>query len=125
MNVVSQVLRISNAEAMRWSKDLARKEGIFVGITSGATFAGALRVEQRSSQGIDDSVHAAGYGRAVLEHSALCGYFGRYDRGRAGDCAFHSERLAAARVRSSLAWVSFEARTTRVSDDYSPLTLVT
>ena len=41
---VSQILRIGNAEAMRWSRLLARKEGIFVGITSGATFAGALRV---------------------------------------------------------------------------------
>ncbi|HEV2273233.1 MAG TPA: pyridoxal-phosphate dependent enzyme [Acidobacteriaceae bacterium] len=40
----SQILRIGNAEAMRWSRELARKEGIFVGITSGATFAGALRV---------------------------------------------------------------------------------
>ena len=29
---------------MHWSKQLARKEGIFVGITAGATFAGALQV---------------------------------------------------------------------------------
>jgi cysteine synthase len=29
---------------MKCSRDLAQKEGIFVGITSGATFAGALRV---------------------------------------------------------------------------------
>jgi cysteine synthase A len=41
---VSQVLRIPGADAMRCSRDLARKEGIFVGITAGATFAGALRV---------------------------------------------------------------------------------
>ena len=41
---ISQFLRIPNADAMRCSKDLARKEGIFVGITSGATFAGALKV---------------------------------------------------------------------------------
>src|SRR5277367_906944 len=44
MNVISQLLRIPNADAMRWSKELARKEGIFVGISSGATFAGALQV---------------------------------------------------------------------------------
>ena len=43
-NRVNKVLRIPNAEAMRWSNELARKEGIFVGITSGATFAAALRV---------------------------------------------------------------------------------
>jgi cysteine synthase A len=50
-NVVSQVLRIKNAEAMAWSKDLARKEGIFVGITSGATFAAALRVGAEAPKG--------------------------------------------------------------------------
>src|ERR1700744_2821014 len=44
MKVINQVLRIENAEALRWSRELARKEGIFVGITSGATFSGALRV---------------------------------------------------------------------------------
>jgi cysteine synthase A len=49
--VVSQVLRVENAEAMRWSKELARKEGIFVGITSGATFAAALRVSAEAPAG--------------------------------------------------------------------------
>src|ERR1700735_1617069 len=48
---ISQVLRIPNAEAMRWSKELARKEGIFVGITSGATFSGALRVCAEAPKG--------------------------------------------------------------------------
>ena len=51
MKVISQVLRIRNAEAMRWSKELARKEGIFVGITSGATFAGALQVAAEAPKG--------------------------------------------------------------------------
>jgi cysteine synthase A len=48
---ISQVLRIQNAEAMQCSKDLARKEGIFVGITSGATFAAALRVAVDAPKG--------------------------------------------------------------------------
>ncbi len=51
MKVASQVLRIENAEAMRWSKELARKEGIFVGITSGATFAAGLRVSADAPKG--------------------------------------------------------------------------
>jgi cysteine synthase len=51
MKVVSQILRIENAEAMRWSRELARKEGIFVGITSGATFAAALRVAAEAPKG--------------------------------------------------------------------------
>ena len=51
MNVISQVLRIPNADAMRCSKELARKEGIFVGISSGATFSGALRVAAEAPKG--------------------------------------------------------------------------
>ena len=42
--VIHKLLRIPGAEAMRCSRELAQKEGIFVGITSGATFAGALQV---------------------------------------------------------------------------------
>ncbi len=48
---ISQVLRIENAEAMRCSRELALKEGIFVGITSGASFAGALRVCAEAPKG--------------------------------------------------------------------------
>jgi cysteine synthase A len=48
---ISQVVRIENAEAMRCSRELAVKEGIFVGITSGATFAGALRVCTEAPKG--------------------------------------------------------------------------
>jgi cysteine synthase len=44
MGVINRVLTISGADAMHWSQQLARKEGIFVGITAGATFAGALQV---------------------------------------------------------------------------------
>jgi cysteine synthase A len=47
-NRVSEVLRIANAEAMLWSRELARKEGIFVGISSGGTFAAALRVAAKA-----------------------------------------------------------------------------
>jgi len=48
---ISQVLRIPNADAMRCSKELAKKEGIFVGITSGGTFAGALQVAAQAPKG--------------------------------------------------------------------------
>ena len=50
-NAISQVLRITNADAMRCSKELAKKEGIFVGITSGGTFAGALQVAAQAQKG--------------------------------------------------------------------------
>lgn len=48
---VSQILRIANADAMRCSRELATQEGIFVGITSGATFAGALQVAAQAPKG--------------------------------------------------------------------------
>jgi cysteine synthase A len=51
MGVIDRILPISNAEAMRHSKDLAQKEGIFVGITAGGTFAGALRICAEAPKG--------------------------------------------------------------------------
>ena len=44
MKLIDRILPINGADAMRCSRDLAQKEGIFVGITAGATFAGALKV---------------------------------------------------------------------------------
>jgi cysteine synthase A len=44
MKLVDRILPVNGADAMRCSRDLAQREGIFVGITAGATFAGALRV---------------------------------------------------------------------------------
>jgi len=48
---INQVLRITNADAMRRSQELAKREGIFVGITSGGTFAGALQVAAQAPEG--------------------------------------------------------------------------
>jgi cysteine synthase A len=44
MKVIDKIIRIPGPEALKCSRDLAQKEGIFVGITSGATFAGALKL---------------------------------------------------------------------------------
>jgi cysteine synthase A len=49
--VIDRILRIPGADAMRCSRDLARKEGIFVGITAGATFAAALQVCATAPEG--------------------------------------------------------------------------
>lgn len=51
MGVIDRILTISSADAMHWSKHLACKEGIFVGITAGATFAGALQVCRGAPKG--------------------------------------------------------------------------
>lgn len=48
---IDRILPIAGPEAIRWSQELAQKEGIFVGISSGATFAGALRVAQDAPKG--------------------------------------------------------------------------
>jgi cysteine synthase A len=49
--LVDKVIAIPNPEAIRCSQELAAKEGIFVGITSGGTFAGALRIAREAPQG--------------------------------------------------------------------------
>jgi cysteine synthase A len=49
--VISEIVTIAGADAMKCAKDLAQKEGIFVGITSGATFAGALKVAEKAAPG--------------------------------------------------------------------------
>jgi cysteine synthase len=51
MKVISEIIGIPGPEALKCSKELAQKEGIFVGITSGATFAGALKVCAEAPKG--------------------------------------------------------------------------
>lgn len=49
--LIDRLLTIAGPEAMNMSKQLAQKEGIFVGITSGATFAGALKIAAEAPAG--------------------------------------------------------------------------
>jgi cysteine synthase A len=51
MGVISQIITIAGPEAMKYAKALAQQEGIFVGITAGATFAGALEVAKTAAPG--------------------------------------------------------------------------
>jgi cysteine synthase A len=51
MHVINRIIPIANVDALRCSRDLAQKEGIFVGITAGATFAGALHVCAEAPKG--------------------------------------------------------------------------
>ena len=48
---VDQVIPVAGPEAMKMSKELARQEGIFVGISAGATFAAALQVAKDAPDG--------------------------------------------------------------------------
>jgi cysteine synthase len=51
MDLIDKIVRVPGPEALKCSKELAQKEGIFVGITSGATFAGALKVCAEAPKG--------------------------------------------------------------------------
>jgi cysteine synthase A len=51
MKVIDRLLPIPGPEAIRYSKELATKEGIFVGISSGGTFAGALKIAAEAQKG--------------------------------------------------------------------------
>ena len=50
-HLIYRMLPIAGPEAIKFSHDLAEKEGIFVGITSGATFAGALKIAAEAPKG--------------------------------------------------------------------------
>ncbi|OUS08780.1 cysteine synthase A [Gammaproteobacteria bacterium 54_18_T64] len=49
--LVDEVLTIPGPEALRLSRELAVQEGIFVGISAGATLAGALKVAESAAPG--------------------------------------------------------------------------
>src|SRR5712672_1538413 len=51
MNVISRIITITGPDAMKNAKALAQQEGIFVGISAGATFAGALEVCKDAAPG--------------------------------------------------------------------------
>ena len=51
MKLIDRILAVSGPDAIRCSKELAAREGIFVGITSGGTFAGALRIAAGAESG--------------------------------------------------------------------------
>ena len=46
-----ELIPISGADGVKWSKALAQKEGIFTGISGGATFGVAVKVAERAAPG--------------------------------------------------------------------------
>ncbi|HEY6065806.1 MAG TPA: cysteine synthase A [Thermoanaerobaculia bacterium] len=50
-DVYDEVLTVTDVEARDCARDLASKEGILCGISSGGTFAGALKVAQKAPKG--------------------------------------------------------------------------
>ena len=48
---IHRVITVTPPDAMRWSRQLAAKEGIFVGISAGASFAAAMEIAAGAPQG--------------------------------------------------------------------------
>jgi cysteine synthase A len=51
MKTIDKIIPINGDDALRLSKALAQEEGIFVGISSGATLAGAMEVAEGAEEG--------------------------------------------------------------------------
>jgi cysteine synthase A len=51
MKVIHKLIPVPGPEAIKMSQELATKEGIFVGISAGGTFAGALRLAAEAPKG--------------------------------------------------------------------------
>ena len=49
--LIDEIVPVAGADALRLSRELAQKEGIFAGTSSGATLAAALTVARRAPQG--------------------------------------------------------------------------
>jgi cysteine synthase A len=61
-----KIVQIANADAMRASQDLAQKEGVFVGITSGANLAGAFEIARTAPPGANILAMMADTGERYL-----------------------------------------------------------
>src|SRR4029078_2546621 len=51
MKLVHRVITVAGPDAMRSSRQLAQKEGIFVGTSAGASFTAALEVAKEAAKG--------------------------------------------------------------------------
>ena len=114
------------------ARDLARREGIFCGLSGGATFAAARAVAEDDARGERRPLHGARHRRALPLDAALRRHPRGDDRGRAGDRRLDRRlphrrprrgprrrpRRCASRPRRALAW--FEAA---IADPGQPVVL--
>ena len=49
--VIDQIVKTPHEEGMKWSRELAQKEGVFTGVSGGSTFAGAIAIAKDAPKG--------------------------------------------------------------------------
>lgn len=49
--VIDTIVKTPHQEGIKWSKELAQREGIFTGISGGSTFAGAIETARKAQKG--------------------------------------------------------------------------
>ena len=69
--VFDQLVPVTDEEGKNMARRLAREEGIFVGISSGATLAAALKAAETREAGLGAARDAARHGRALSRHVPL------------------------------------------------------
>ena len=87
--LIDEIVPVSGAEAMRLARDLARREGIFTGVSAGAAIAAALTV-MRDAPRLDRPVHAPRHRGALSVDASLRYSRGRHDRYRDADLPLHA-----------------------------------
>jgi cysteine synthase A len=68
---VDEVVPVDGADALRLARELATREGILVGISSGAALAAAITVARRSPVRHQHRLHAARHGRTLSVDGAV------------------------------------------------------
>jgi len=78
---------IDGQDALRCTRELATREGIFAGVSAGATLAGCAAGRRVGGAGFEHPVHAARYRRALSVDTAVRWRGGRDDRRGTRDLA--------------------------------------
>ena len=100
---VDEIVPVAGAEALRLARELARREGIFVGTSSGATLAAALDGRAPLEARHQHRLHAAGHRRALPVDAVVRGHR-RGDDGRgARRCRARRRAVASMRLRAPAA----------------------
>lgn len=70
--MVDEIIQVEGDDAIRTSRELAQKEGLLVGISSGAAVYAAVQLARlQENEGKDCSI-ITGYGREIFVYSIVC-----------------------------------------------------